>query len=209
MTTVDCVSVCAYVQLVCGGDTSRNAPPHVLAMCPWMPLLRGFWVVILGEITLLMPDMTLKILAILFGIYALVDGTLALVLAIRPPGVRPSWWLALIGICGILAGIVALLWPGLSTYAFAGCIAVWAIIVGSCEFAGAVALRKLVPNEWFCILSGAAAIIFGLMLMSRSDEGTLALVWLIGVLPSSSASCRWRRLTSSACTSLAAPKASS
>jgi uncharacterized membrane protein HdeD (DUF308 family) len=55
------------------GHTFRNAPPlHVLAMCPWIPLLRGFWVVIFGEIILLMPEVTLKILAMLFGIYALV-----------------------------------------------------------------------------------------------------------------------------------------
>jgi uncharacterized membrane protein HdeD (DUF308 family) len=162
------------------GHRFRSAPQHVVATRPWIPLLRGFWLVILGEIILLVPDMSLKNLGILFGIYALVDGTLALVLAIRPPGIRASWWLAAIGICGILAGMIALLWPGLSAYAFAYCIALWAIIVGLCEVAGAIALRKLVPNEWFCILGGGVSIIFGFALMSRSDEGTPALVWLIG-----------------------------
>jgi uncharacterized membrane protein HdeD (DUF308 family) len=163
------------------GHTSRNAPlRHALVMSPWIPLLRGFWIVILGEITLLMPEMTLKGLFILFGIYTLVDGALAVVLAIRAPGIRPNWWLALIGMCGIGAGTLALLWRDLSTYEFASCIAAWAIVIGLCEISGAIGLRKLVPNEWFCILGGAVAIIFGLMLMSRSDEGTLALVWLVG-----------------------------
>jgi uncharacterized membrane protein HdeD (DUF308 family) len=62
-------------------------------------LLRGFWVVILGKVALPMPDMTLKMLAILFGIYALVDGTLALVPVSRAPGIGPNWWLASIGAC--------------------------------------------------------------------------------------------------------------
>ena len=116
----------------------------------------------------------------MFGIYALLDGALAFVSAVREPGVRSSWWLALIGISGILLGTIALLWPDLSTHAFAGCIAVWAIVVGLCEIAGGMDLRKLVPQSWCCILSGAVAIIFGYMLMSRPDEGTLALVRLIG-----------------------------
>src|SRR5262249_5452432 len=80
----------------------------------------------------------------------------------------------------ILAGMNALLWPGLSTYALAYCIAVWAIVVGLCEIAGAIALRKLVPNDWFYILSGLVAIIFGFVLISRSDEGTFTLISLIG-----------------------------
>jgi uncharacterized membrane protein HdeD (DUF308 family) len=57
---------------------------------------------------------------------------------------------------------------------------VWAIVLGFSEIAGAIALRKVIPNEWTCILSGAVAILFGFMLTSRSDEGALALVWLIG-----------------------------
>jgi uncharacterized membrane protein HdeD (DUF308 family) len=163
------------------GHTFPNAPPrHVLAMRPWIPLLRGFWFVILGEVSLLMPDMTLKILAMLFGIYALVDGTFAFVSAVREPGVRPSWWFALIGVCGIVAGVLTLLWPGLSTDTLAYCIAVWAIVVGFCEIMGAIALRKVIANESICIVSGAVAIIFGFMVASRSEEGAHALVWLIG-----------------------------
>lgn len=163
------------------GHTLRDAQPlHVFLVRPWLPLLRGFWVVILGEITLLMPDMTLTILVALFGIYALVDGTLALVYAVRPPGVRSSWWLAVIGISGILAGVASLLWPGMSPYAFTCCVAAWAIVVGLCETAGAMALRRSVPRASFCILSGGVAIFSGFLLMLRLREGALSLIWLIG-----------------------------
>jgi uncharacterized membrane protein HdeD (DUF308 family) len=163
------------------GHISRDAPPpHVFVMHPWIPLLHGFWAVILGEVTLFMPDLTFKMLDILFGIYALGDGMLALASAYRLPGVRPNWWLALIGVCGILAGLFVLLWPGLSVYTLLYCISAWAIVLGFCEIAGAIALREVIPGEWYWILSGTVAIVFGLVLMLRSSEGALALVWLIG-----------------------------
>ncbi|MGE3872527.1 MAG: HdeD family acid-resistance protein [Parvibaculaceae bacterium] len=163
------------------GHTFRDVPSmHVLVGRPWISLLRGFWVVTLGEVTLLLPDMTLRMLAIVFGVYALVDGTLALAAAYRAPGIGANWWLASIGICGILAGLFALLWPGLPAHALLYCIAVWAIVLGLGEIAGGLALFKVTSHEWFFLLGGGVAIAFGGMLMARSDEGVLALVWLIG-----------------------------
>ncbi|WP_119270595.1 HdeD family acid-resistance protein [Taklimakanibacter deserti] len=155
------------------------ASRHVLVGRPWIPLLRGFWVVTLGEITLLLPDMTLAMLAILFGIYALVDGTIALVSAYRAPSIGANLWLALIGVCGILAGLFALLWPGLSAQTLLYCIAVWAVVLGLCEIAGGIALFKVTSHEWFYFLGGWVAIIFGAMLIYQSDEGVVALVWHI------------------------------
>lgn len=161
-------------------DHTLRGARHVLVMRPWIPLLRGFWAVILGEVTLLLPEMSLNMLAILFGTYALGDGALALVPALRAPGIGPNWWLAVIGICGIVAGLLVFLWPDLSASALLNCIAIWAIVLGLCEIAGAIALREVTTIGWYWTLSGAAAITFGLVLLFRSGEGALALAWLIG-----------------------------
>jgi uncharacterized membrane protein HdeD (DUF308 family) len=44
----------------------------------------------------------------------------------------------------------------------------------------AVTLRKMIEGEWFYILSGAVAIIFGLYVIVFPGAGALALLWLIG-----------------------------
>lgn len=161
-------------------DHTFRGARHVLVLRPWIPLLRGFWAVILGEVILLLPEMSLNMLAILFGTYALGDGALALVAAFRAPGIGPNWWLAVIGLCGILAGLLAFLWPDPSARTLLYCIALWAIVLGFCEIAGAVALREVITIGWHWTPSGAAAVVFGLVLVFRSSEGALALDWLIG-----------------------------
>src|SRR6476659_7798951 len=75
------------------GHEFRNPPPpHVLIVHPWIPLLRGFWALVFSELTLFMPDMTLKALSILFGFYALIDGAFAFLLAVRTPASGQHWW---------------------------------------------------------------------------------------------------------------------
>lgn len=161
--------------------SSLHVPlPHVLVTRPWIPLLRGFWAVILGEIVLLMPDMNLTILAVLFGIYVLADGAFCLAAALPKPGFRANWWLAAIGLCGILVGLLVFLWSGLALPMLLYCFALWAIAVGLCEIAGAIALSKEIPHQWYWILSGAVAIIFGLVLTFQSDTGAVEMVWIIG-----------------------------
>jgi uncharacterized membrane protein HdeD (DUF308 family) len=81
----------------------------------------------------------------------------------------------LIGVCGIVTGLLLLLWPGLSPHTLLYCIAVWTIVLGLCEIAGAVALHKVIASEWVYFLSGAVPIILGLVLMFRSGEGARAL----------------------------------
>lgn len=163
------------------GHDFRNPPPlHVLIVRPWIPLLRGFWALVFSELTLFMPDMTLKALSILFGLYALIDGAFAFLLAVRTPASGQNWWLGSIGISGIVAGLFALLWQGPSEHALLYFIALWAVAVGVGEIAGAVALRKAITREWLLTLGGSVATVFGLVLMFRSGEDPLALIWLIG-----------------------------
>jgi uncharacterized membrane protein HdeD (DUF308 family) len=77
----------------------------------WAQLLRGIAAVLFGLTALFWPVMTLLVLLVVFALYALVDGLLAIVAGIRGPGGR-RWLLLAEGALGILAGLVVLLWPG-------------------------------------------------------------------------------------------------
>ena len=81
----------------------------------------------------------------------------------------------------MLIGIITFRWPGVTTFVLLAFIAAWAIITGVMEIFEAIELRRHINNEWLLILSGAASVIFGLLLLLFPSAGALALVWLIGI----------------------------
>jgi len=93
------------------------------------------------------------------------------------PGAR--WWLALIGVLGVLAGLAAYLWPGLTALALLTLIGIWALVYGVVEIIGAIRLRKEIDNEWLLLVHGILAALFGLIVLVRPGAGALALIWLI------------------------------
>jgi uncharacterized membrane protein HdeD (DUF308 family) len=122
---------------------------------------------------------TLATLVLFWGAFVLVDGVLSLISAIRGGGPGSRWWLALVGLAGIAAGIITFAYPGLTSLVLLFVIAFWAIIAGVFEIVGAVTLRKEIENEWMLILAGALSVIFGVILLMQPAAGALALAWLI------------------------------
>ena len=149
----------------------------------WLLLLRGIAAVAFGILAIVWPGITLLALAYLFAAYALVDGVFALGAAIfgHSGSMMPRWWLAVVGVIGILAGLMAFAWPGLTALLLLLLIATWAIIIGAMEIVGAVYLRKEIEREWWLIISGVLSIIFGVILFVQPGSGALALIWVIGI----------------------------
>jgi len=153
---------------------------HALAKNWWLLLLRGIAGIIFGVLAFVWPGITLLTLIIFYGAYALVDGIFAIAAAIRGGEAQSRWWLILIGILGIAAGLLTFLWPGLTALALAMFIGVWSLIHGIFEIVGAIKIRKEIDNEWWLILSGALSVLFGLVMLLMPGAGALALVWVIG-----------------------------
>ena len=92
-----------------------------------------------------------------------------------------NWWLlALRGLAGVLFGILAFIWPGITALGLLIMIAAWAIVIGIIEIVAAVQLRKVITNEWLLILAGIASVAFGVVLLLYPRAGALVLVWWIG-----------------------------
>ena len=144
----------------------------------WTLALRGLFAVLFGIMAFVWPGITLASLVILFGAYAFVDGVFAIVAAVEH---RERWWALVIeGLAGIAAGIITVVWPGITALALLYVIAFWAMATGVFEIAAAIKLRKLIEGEFLLALSGVASIAFGLLLLFRPGAGALGVVWLIG-----------------------------
>ena len=146
----------------------------------WLLLLRGLAAIAFGVIAFLWPGITLVALTYLFGIYAIVDGVVAIWAAFNLPGeAGPRWWLGLSGVVSVLAGIVAFVYTGMTALVLLVFIAVWAIIIGVLQLYAAIQLWKVIDNDWWLILSGLLSIAFGAVLIAWPSTGALALIWTI------------------------------
>ena len=87
----------------------------VLARNWWALVLRGFFDVLFGITAFVWPGITLAVLVLLYGAFALVDGSFAIaaVLVGRTRGM-PSWALLVEGLAGIAVGAITFFWPGIT-----------------------------------------------------------------------------------------------
>src|ERR671920_1079173 len=115
----------------------------------WVLALRGLVSILFGLAALFWPGLILTVLIVFFGAYALVDGILAVIAAFRSSGHGMRRPLLLIeGAIGILFGILALFWPGLTALALLYIIAFWIILSGIARVVMAIMLRREIENEW-------------------------------------------------------------
>jgi uncharacterized membrane protein HdeD (DUF308 family) len=164
-------------------DTAVPSRPmlHALAKSWWLLLLRGIAGIVFGILAFAWPGLTLITLVLFWGAYALVDGVLALGAAFSG-GAKPvpTWWLIVVGLAGIAAGILTFMWPGVTAIVLIFFIGGWAIAHGVFEIVGAIRLRKEIDNEWWLILAGALSVIFGLLVIAAPGVGALTFIWVIG-----------------------------
>jgi uncharacterized membrane protein HdeD (DUF308 family) len=145
----------------------------------WM-VLRGVAALLFGVFAVARPGMTLAVLVITWGAYAIVDGLLAIVAGfqIRDRG-RPLWSLFIAGALGIVAGGLTFRAPELTALALLMVMAGWAIGVGVLQIIAAIRLRKVIEGEWALGLSGVLSVVFGAFAILHPGAGALAVVWMI------------------------------
>lgn len=153
---------------------------HALAQNWWLILLRGIVAVLFGVLAFVWPGITLLTLVLFYGVFAFFDGVLSLAAAVRGGAPAPRWWLALVGVFGIAAGILTVFWPQITALVLLLFIAGWAIVTGVLEVWGAIKLRHEIEGEWLLIASGVLAIAFGILLVMWPGAGALAMVLVIG-----------------------------
>jgi uncharacterized membrane protein HdeD (DUF308 family) len=143
----------------------------------WSPLLfRGSIAELFGILALLWPGLTPDALTSLFGTYALVDGTLALLVAFRARGVPGFGSLLFEGLVRIGAGVVVFAYLGITQVELLTLFAVWVILSGIAEITVAMALRRELSGEWPLPVAGTLSVAFGVLLLLLPSEGVLALM---------------------------------
>src|SRR6266498_2514594 len=141
----------------------------------WIPVVRG----VLGFLVFAYTRTAIQVFVYLFGIYALLDGVIALALAFDVS--RGRGWLVLSGIAGIAAGILTFIYPSITAVVLVYIVAAWAVITGIFEIVAAFEWRQVLSDTWMLGLAGVLSIILGVLLFSSPSAGLLAWAWLIAI----------------------------
>lgn len=162
-------------------DEAGSGPLRAFAGSWWIVLLRGIAAIMFGIVAIIWPALTLTVLVLIYGFYALADGVIALLAAAtgRAKAI-PRWWLVAIGILGIITGAITLLWPGITALVLAIFIGAWALAHGILEIAAAFTARREIGVEWWLVAAGVLSVLFGVLVLMTPGAGALALIWTIG-----------------------------
>jgi uncharacterized membrane protein HdeD (DUF308 family) len=92
-----------------------------------------------------------------------------------------SWWVpALRGLLGILFGVLALMWPGLTMFVFVALFAAYALLGGIASVVGAIGHRKVDDDWWLPFLLGLVSIGAAVVAVVNPFLTMLVLVMVIG-----------------------------
>jgi uncharacterized membrane protein HdeD (DUF308 family) len=104
-------------------------------------LIAGGALVLAGVLAAMWPDITLWVLAVLTGVGLIVSGVARTVgaLSLRVEG----WgWLLFAGVVSVVAGVVALIWPGATILALGLLLGIRMLLFGIAEILFALALHR-------------------------------------------------------------------
>jgi uncharacterized membrane protein HdeD (DUF308 family) len=144
----------------------------------WAFLARGIAAVLFGLAVFFWPRETPFDLLVFFGSYALVDGILALVAGLRGSG--DSRWLLLVeGVIGVVAGLIAFLWPGETVLVLPYVIAAWAIFTGILKVVMAIWLRRERDASFLMGFSGGLSMLLGVLMAAQDLPGAAMETWAL------------------------------
>jgi uncharacterized membrane protein HdeD (DUF308 family) len=91
-----------------------------------------------------------------------------------------SWWVpALRGIFGILFGVLALMWPGLTLLTLVALFAAYALLGGIASVIGAIGHRRVDDDWWLPLLLGLVSIGAAIVAVVNPVLTTLVLIMVI------------------------------
>lgn len=141
----------------------------------WVRLLIGAVLVVLGVALILSPGAAAVTLAWLVGFGLILHGIEDLVL----PG-TPRWLGIVTGIISIGAGIVSLVWPGVTLWALAVVTGIAFLLVGITQVAVALTARHDPAWGW-ALASGVLSVVVGIMALAWPGATALVLALLLGI----------------------------
>ncbi|MCG2802067.1 MAG: DUF308 domain-containing protein [Cellulomonas sp.] len=147
----------------------------------YWPVVRGALTLAFGLLTLLWPVSAGLAIILVIGIYALVEGVVELVEAIRYRAAGGFAVRLVLALLSLAFGLVLVLAPVRSAVALVWVIGLWAVVAGLVNTVVALAARQVPGSGWgWMAASALLTLLFGVLVLVNVAAGVLAILWLIG-----------------------------
>jgi uncharacterized membrane protein HdeD (DUF308 family) len=140
----------------------------------WVLILQGVLGIIVGVWAILDPGLAVTTLALLFGIWAIASGVAQLAAGWRVAEVRGRSWPFLVsGAVSAFAGVIAVVYPGITALYLVLLLGAWILVAGVMEVYTAWKIRDEVTNEGILALLGIARIVVGVIILAIPVVGVV------------------------------------
>lgn len=148
----------------------------------WVVLLFGLFAVAFGVLALMAPVRTAAVLAMWLGVMAIVEGVVALASAISGSAPVSRGWAVFYALVSIAFGVLALLNPLATASVLLLFLAAWLVVGGIYRIVFAIRVRRHIRGEWLLILSGLLAVALGVMFALNPLGGLMVTSLWIGAM---------------------------
>ena len=145
-------------------------------------LLRSIVYIIFGSIILLFPALSLWFLAVAFAVNLLIIGLFMIFEPTMDRTNNHAVLTAITGVVSVLAGVYLLARPLASIFVITIIFALWALLFGLADLMLAFSSSKgKSAQSWLFYVAGAISIVFAIFILFNPIEGSLAVVWSVGL----------------------------
>src|SRR5205807_2191585 len=143
----------------------------------WLALLIGAMSIVAGIIVVLKPSNSLSTLAVIFGIFILLDGIVELVGALSGD-TENRGALTVLGVLSVIAGVLLIRHPLGGVKAVALLLGIWLIAAGVVRLVAALAIPG---GRLWRICTALVLVLFGVVIVSSPHIGYATLALIAGI----------------------------
>jgi len=144
-------------------------------------LWRGLIAIAVGIVSVAWPNVTVGAIVILFAVLAFMAAITDAMRAFSSDRAGPVAGYLLLALLSVAAGIIALVWPGITALVLVIWVAAWALVTGVVEVALAFRQGETAGERAMWMLSGLVSIALGVVLFIRPDIGAVSLATVFGL----------------------------
>ena len=144
-------------------------------------LLRGLLAIAVGVVSVAWPGVTVGAFVILFAVYAFIAAVTDGMRAFSSDRAGPLFGWLLLALLSMVAGVVALAWPGITALVLVIWVAAWALVTGVAEVALTFRQGAATGERAMWLLGGLASVALAVVLFIRPDIGAASLASVFGL----------------------------
>lgn len=144
-------------------------------------IARGLLALGVGVVALAWPGVTVLALVIMFAVYAFTAAGVQAAIAFSSRDAKPVVSHLLLGLADIVAGTIALVWPGATALVLVLLVGSWALVTGLVEIYAAARSNEPAGTRAMLIIAGLVSAAFGVVLFAHPGMGAVSLALLFGL----------------------------